>query len=61
MAGEKNRKMEAPRLFSMLIEINTLKALDRQVNALSKQHGFRISRSDLIREVINNYLNVAGV
>ncbi len=55
------RKMEVPVMINMLLEASTIKKLDRQANALTKKHGFTVYRSDLIREVVDNYLNVSGV
>ncbi len=61
MAGEKNRKLNAPVLINFLVEAATLAQLDRQAAALTKKHGFKVYRSDLIREVLKNYLDVAQV
>ncbi len=61
MAGQKNRKLTAPVLVNLLLEANTIVQLDRQAAALTKKHGFKVYRSDLIREVLKNYLDVAKV
>ena len=55
------KKMQVPVMINMLLEASTIKQLDRQANALTKKNGFMVYRSDLIREIIINYLNVAGV
>ena len=55
------RKLEVPVLVNLMIEAKTLKGVDRQAKALSKKHGFRIYRADIIREVLENYLKVSGV
>ena len=55
------KKIQVPVLINMLLEASTIKQLDRQANALTKKHGFTVYRSDLIREVLTNYLDVAGV
>ncbi len=57
MAGQKNRKLTAPVLVNLLLEANTIVQLDRQAAALTKKHGFKVYCSDLIREVLKDYLN----
>ena len=61
MAGQKNRKLTAPVLVNFLLETNTIVQLDRQAQALSKKTGFKIYRSDVIREVLRDYLDSQGV
>ena len=61
MAGQKNRKLTAPVLVNLLIEANTIADLDRQAAALTKKNGFKVYRSDLIRGILVNYLEVSGV
>lgn len=57
-----NRKrMEAPVTINVILEANSIVQLDRQAIALTKKHGFTISRGELIREIITNYLDVSGV
>jgi len=61
MAGQKNRKLTAPVLVNLLLEANTIVQLDRQAQALSKKTGFKVYRSDVIREVLRDYLDKQGV
>ena len=61
MAGQKNRKLTAPVLVNLLLEANTIVQLDRQAQALSKKTGFKVYRSDVIREVLRDYLDRQGV
>ena len=60
MSGERNRKMQAPVLTSLMMEKAMIHQLDRQVALLSKKHGFKVSRADLIRNVLENYIQVTG-
>ncbi len=57
MSGEKNRKMIDPVLTSLLMDRGLIARLDRQTTVLSRKNGFKISRADLIRMVLQNYLN----
>ena len=61
MAGQKNRKLTAPVLVNLLLEANAIVQLDRQAQALSKKTGFKVYRSDVIREVLRDYLDKQGV
>jgi hypothetical protein len=57
----RKRKLQAPVQINIILDANTVKALDRQAVALSKKYGFNIFRGEIIREVLENYLKVAGV
>lgn len=54
------REIKAPMLINLVMDASTVKALDRKAAALSKKHGFQVSRSAIIREICENYINVTG-
>lgn len=55
------RKLEAPILVNLQMDANMIVKLDRQAAALTKKTGYKVYRSDVIREVLHNYLEVSGV
>jgi len=55
------KKMAAPILINLLMNANDVVRLDRQAHALTKKHGFKVYRSDIMREVLSNYLDTNGV
>ncbi len=61
MSGEKNRKMDDPVLISLLFDRSMIVKLDRQKVGLQKKHGFTISRSELIRAILQDYLKKLAV
>lgn len=61
MSGEKNRKMNDPQLITLLLDRSMLARLDQQVKVISKSNGFKVSRSDLVRSVLANYLDLVTV
>ena len=54
------RYLKAPVMITMYMEAHILHGLDRKAKALSKKHGFQVSRSAIIREICENYINVTG-
>lgn len=54
-----NRKMNEAVQVSMFMDRQLIAQLDRKAKMLSKKTGFHVSRSDLVRQVLDNYVAVS--